>query len=346
MDRDGIEAVDTIAFDGVPDSILEQLNAAQIRTHILPSRRRRPIAYMHSLHRLVRQNKYDVVHINGNSGTVAIDLISCLGTGARARIVHSRNTQGRYGTLDKLLSPVMQNLCTDRVACGRDAGHWLFGTRTFTVIPNGRDFGEYSYNSETRRLVRCELGLSEENVAVGHVGNFNEAKNHKFLIETFALALGRNPDLRLFLVGDGALRTDAEAQARALGIEQEVVFLGRSARVPEFINALDIALLPSLYEGFPNVVIEWQISGLPSLVSTAVTDECAVTGLVEAIPAGDLYAWAERIACAVPVDRTSASRDAQQLLQAAGYEAREGAARLRVLYSAIALREELAASPS
>lgn len=341
VDRRGIEQVDTIAFPDAYATYLDQLHAVGVGTHFLPSRRKNPIAYALALRRLVRKHSYDIIHISGNSGTIAIDLLACSGAGVKARIVHSHNTQGSYLYTDKLLRPVMNALLTDRAACGHDAGKWLFGDAQFTVIPNGRDFGSYVFSPEARRRIRSELSIPDGCQLIGHVGNFNKQKNHRFLIEAFALSLKRNPDLRLVLIGEGDLMPVAQAQAQDLAIERNVAFLGRRTDVGELLCAFDVAVLPSLYEGFPNVAIEWQINGLPSLISSAVTEECAVTNLVRFLPAEDLSAWAGALADTPvhDVDRANSSNDAQAALREAGYEASASGDRLNTFYAAIARRE-------
>ncbi|WP_170228506.1 glycosyltransferase [Nesterenkonia populi] len=341
MNRRGINTIDTIAFDDTPGDLLDELQIAGICSHILPSRRQRPFAYMRALRALIKKNQYEVIHINGNSGTVAIELACSLGTTAKARIVHSRNTQGKHPIMDRVLRPAVHALCTDRAACGRDAGKWLFGERDFTVLPNGRDLSTYVYSATGRDEVRAELGLTPQHIAVGHVGNFNPEKNHKFLIEAFAQARLRNPKLRLFLLGDGNLRSSIVEQVQAYGLTGDVTLLGRTPRVAEYLTAFDLAVLPSTHEGFPNVVIESQLSGLPILVNSTVTDECAVTELVHSIPANDLSRWVERIQAAAPIDREPASRAARERLKSAGYDAETSALRLRDLYDSIAERDRV-----
>lgn len=338
MDRPSIE-VHTVAFEGTDKSLIETLEAANVRVHTLPPRKRNLVAYLAALRRLIRTNAYDLVHVNGSSATLLLELLCCWGAGTRARIAHSHNTRGQHPWLHKALRPAMNALCTDRFACGQDAGRWLFGDAEFTVIPNGRDFATYSFNPLKRDEVRGRLGLSDGQIAIGHVGNFNDQKNHRFLIESFAAAHKRNSDLRLFLIGDGALRPAMESLVHDLGVHDAVAFVGRTGEVADYLNAFDLAVLPSLYEGLPNVVIEWQVSGLPSLISSAITDECAVTELVTFVPIGDPAAWAAAITSARPVDRVLMAETAQDALRAAGFEAHDGAAQLHARYLEIAVRE-------
>lgn len=339
MDQSGFETIDTIAFGDVSGSIVEQFSAAGIRTHLLPSRRSKPLAYLRALRRLIRAHAYDVVHINGNSATVAFDLIACASAGARARIVHSHSTQTEHPSWHRILKPTMLMLCTDRVACGRDAGKWLFGERSFTVISNGREFSNYSFNSDARHRIRHQLCVDNHHVLVGHVGNFNTEKNHRFLLEAFNQARLQAPHLRLCLVGDGALRKELEEQIRQLDLQSSVTLVGLSPRVSDYLSAFDVNVLPSTHEGLPGVIIESQISGLPSLVSESVTDECALTDLVEFIPINNPAVWVSRMACAIPSERLISSQNAQALLKAAGYNLTDSARQLRSLYLDIERRQ-------
>lgn len=327
--------VDTVAFPGVDESLVVEFENAGVNVHRLPHRKQHPLAYMRSLRRLIRTGKYDVVHINGNSGTVVMDLICCIGKTPKSRIVHSRNTVGQLKTVHRVLRPMMNALCTERLACGQAAGEWMFGKRPFTVMPNGRDFEAYSYVAEVRSQVRSELGVPSDYALVGHVGNFTRQKNHGFLISAFSEALKIDSRLQLVLIGDGFLRAEVEEKVRYLGLQEHVVFTGRSSKVNKYLSAFDVAVLPSLYEGFPNVAIEWQINGLPSLLSTTVTDEVAVTDLVHFVQANDPVAWGRAIVSTERVDRRIKSSKAQGHLKRAGYAADDGAARLLDFYTSI-----------
>ena len=82
-------------------------------------------------------------------------------------------------------------------------------------------------------------------------------------------------------MGEGASRKRIEQLAKAKGLSLNTVFTGSINNVPEMLQAMDGMLLPSLHEGLPLVVVEWQIAGLPSLISDVVTEECIFTDLVQ-----------------------------------------------------------------
>lgn len=324
--------VDTIAFLGVDETLVEELAEGGITTHVLPSRQKSTVQYLRALRSLIKRNSYDVIHVNGNSGTVALDLLSCIGTGTKVRIVHSHNTQGNYPLANRVLQPLILRLSTGRFACGHAAGKWMFGDKDFTTIYNGKKLSKYAYRPEKRNEVRTRLGLVEGDLAIGHVGNFNPQKNHGFLLDAFAAAHASNPRLRLFLIGDGQLLDEMKRKVDSLGLSESVTFMGSTGQVPELLNAFDLAVLPSLHEGFPTVVVEWQINGLPSLVSTTVTGECGLTELVNFVPSGDTSAWSYEMANLQNIDRTKAADDAQTVLRVAGFDAIEGADRILGLY--------------
>ena len=138
----------------------------------------------------------------------------------------------------------------------------------------------------------------------------------------------------LVLIGDGGLFPEMQELARKLGVGSSVLFLGRRPDVPFLLNALDCMILPSLYEGFPNVVLEWQINGLPCIVSDSVTRECAVTPLVRFASLSEpASAWAAYVEEAFfQSNRELDSKQAARTASEAGYDITKNAAMLRTLY--------------
>lgn len=167
-----------------------------------------------------------------------------------------------------------------RLACSNAAGIALYGKKAdFTVINNAIDLDKFAFNSTKRTRLRNELGL-EDKVVIGHVGRFNEQKNHRFLIEIFYELQKTMPEAVLLLVGEGPLMESVKKQVRSLGLEDKVVFLGRRTDVSDLYNVMDIFILPSLFEGLPVVVVEAQANGLPCLLSEAITREVAIDNVI------------------------------------------------------------------
>ena len=327
---------DFVASAVADEGVRAMVSDAGGTLYAAPSRLRSPLRYVRFLARLIRENSYAIVHAHGNSCTLAIDLFAAWLGGARVRIAHSHNSQCRYRLLHRLLRPAFDALYTHAMACSGEAGRWLFRRRPFEVVRNPVDARAFAFDPAVRAGARAELGLDGE-MTFGCVAGFVPAKNHRFLLEAFALALRERPDMRLILVGDGALRSEAEALAKSLGVAGSVRFTGARADVPRLLQAMDAMLLPSRFEGFPLVALEWQCAGLPVWLSDAVTRDCALTGEVRFLPL-DAHRWAETIAQAQPIDRTAASAEGVCAVRRAGYDLADAARALEARYLELAAR--------
>ena len=272
-----------IQFDFVCPSILpmieKQINEKSGKIYILKDRKN-VIRYIYKLKNIIKNNMYDIVHIHGSSSILVIELLASYFAGCKIRIIHSHNTKTQHPHLHKLLKPLFNLLCTDRFACGRDAGIWLFGKKNFIIIPNGNDISKFEYNESVRNEIRKKYNLQNK-IVVGHVGVFNEQKNHLFLLEVIKKLKESNPNKYKFvLIGDGILYNTIIEKSKEYGIYDNIIFTGRTNEVPKWLQAMDIMLLPSLYEGFPMVLIEWQIAGLPCVISDRITKDVKITDLV------------------------------------------------------------------
>lgn len=330
MDRNDME-VDVVVINRLDAGMRSRVENLGCKIYELTDRNTAPWKYVLSLRNVVRKGRYDVVHIHCNSCTAMVDLLGARLGKAKMLCPHSRNTKCEHFMIHRLLRPFFRLLYTDGFACGVDAGRWLFGEKPFTVWNNALDMDTYRFNRDERYRMRKELNL-DDRTAIGHVANFNQQKNHTFLLDVFAEVVKCDGRYVLFLIGDGLLRESMETKARELGISQSVVFVGTYLNVPKYLNAMDLMVLPSLFEGLPNVVIEWQANGLPSLVADTVTKECDLTGSVTFIPLEEKV-WVERIlSMKSDCDRTMCSRNNCVRMAAAGYSIKEEAAKLKAYY--------------
>ena len=330
MDRTGMR-IDFVAINDVEPALRERINSFGSKLYVIPGRNRRPLRYVWKLARLIRKNGYQVVHAHGNSCTLAVELLAAWLGGAKVRCPHSHNTTCTAPRANRLLRPLFERLYTHGFACGEAAGRWLYGDKPFTVLNNGANAAKYGFNAAWRAEYRDKLGIGDR-VAVGHVANFTPHKNHTFLIEAFDKLAKRDGRYVLVLVGSGRLMPQARELVKQKGLEDSVIFVGTTLEIPQVLSAMDFMVLPSLYEGMPNVLIEWQASGLPALVADTVTPECRLTPLVEFLPL-DVEAWAKGMAGVKwRIDRAAASADSIRAIVAAGYDIRANAARLEALY--------------
>jgi glycosyltransferase involved in cell wall biosynthesis len=161
----------------------------------------------------------------------------------------------------------------------------------------GIDLSQFKTEFDCQEL-RRELGIPKNFLVIGHVGRFNQQKNHSFLLDIFAKTLELEPETILLLVGDGTLRQEIEAKAKHLGLAEKVMFLGTRRDVPLLMKgAMDVFVMPSLFEGLPLVLMETQAAGLPSIVSSTITEEAdVIKPLIERLSIQDAPdVWATRI---------------------------------------------------
>ncbi len=241
------------------------------------------IRYITSVMKIVRDGKYDIVHIHGNSHTTVLDLLASKLGGCKVRIVHAHNTKTKYPFIHSVLTPVFNMLCTGRLACGADAGKFMYGKKKFNVINNGVNTERFRFNPEPRQLMRKKYNIENKRVLC-HVGSFLPVKNHTFLLDIMKELIKDNDNYSLVLIGDGILYDEIKDKARKMGIDRNIIFVGSTNKVEEYLSAADLLLMPSLYEGLPLSLIEAQTNGLHCIVSDKITTEVDKTGNLTFLP--------------------------------------------------------------
>lgn len=167
------------------------------------------------------------------------------------------------------------------IACSEEAGLWLFGKKSvksgnYRVIYNCINTGDYKFSEETRHMVRAQLQIPDNTYVIGHVGRFHEAKNHNFLIDLFKQIQFTHSDTLMLLIGDGKLKSVVEEKIRDYGLEQKIIITGERKDINKMLQAMDVFVFPSVFEGFGNAVIEAQASGLRCIESDQVPGSTVV----------------------------------------------------------------------
>ena len=251
--------------------------------------------------------EYRIVHVHQDCLSSVI-LKAAQHNGVPVRIAHSHNSSQDKNIkyLIKLYyKQFIPRYATQLFACGEDAGRWMFGGADFRILQNAIDVSAYQFHPEKRARVRSALRIPEENLVLGHVGRFSHQKNHLFLLDIFSSVHSQNAETTLLLIGDGELRPQIEQKIQDLGLGGSVILTGVRSDVPDLLQAMDLFVFPSLYEGLGIVVVEAQASGLPCIISEHLPSECNITSLVKRIPLRETSsAWANAI-----LNTDSAERD-------------------------------------
>lgn len=293
----------------VPREEIESLGG---RVFMIPSYQHQ-VRYQRELVALFRGERWPIVHSHVNALSV-FPLRAAKRAGVPVRIAHSHSTAGGGETAKNLVKSVLKRFSnvypTHRMACSRYAGEWLFGKKAdFEVLHNAIELSRFSFDPEVRAQMRAELGISDGQLAIGHVGRFMPQKNHRFLIDVFSEVARRREDAVLLLVGAGEDESLARSWAAERGVSDRVMFLGRRGDVGRLYQAFDVFCLPSLYEGLPLVSVEAQIARLSCLLSDRITREVDVTGTVSFLPIDDPAPWADALCAMAPGGRLAVSRE-------------------------------------
>lgn len=290
------EGTFTIVVTGVRDEkVLKSFVDLGCALEYLPDRKKEMLRYIFSLKSLMQRQKFDVVHVHGNSSTMGLELSLAKIEKVPVRIAHCHNSRCEHPKVHKLLYPLLRASYTQAVACSTLAGDWIFGCGNYTVLPNAIDLQKFQYNPEIRKRYREMLNIDEKTLLLGHVGNFNEQKNHDFLIDIFD-EVQKKKKAELVLIGTGPLLADVKKKVNKLGMQDKVHFWGIRDDVGCWMQAMDCFVFPSKWEGFGMVLIEGQASNLPMVVSTAVPTITKVTDNIRYISLSDgTGKWADLI---------------------------------------------------
>lgn len=258
-------------------------------------------------------------------------------------IAHAHNdtpiSKGKKALVKNGLRYPLRYIADYFFACSQAAGLRLYGknfaqSENCFIFENAFDVNKFTYDPIMRKKKRIELDV-EDKFVVGHVGRFALVKNHDFLIEVFNSIKKQNSEAILLLVGDGYRRQNVEQKVVEMGLFEHVFFLGVRDDIPELLQAMDVFVFPSFYEGFPVSLVEAQASGLSAVVSDSITAEVELTNLLKRIPLqrGAAY-WAN-----VVTNLENKRCDMSAVVKAAGFDITEKALWLEHFYEDIYRRK-------
>ncbi len=274
---------------------------------------------------------YKIVHVHQDCLS-SIALKVAMKNHIPVRIAHSHSSSQDKNfkfLIKKYFMKSIPDYATHLFACGKEAGDWMFNGKSYQIVNNAIDTNLYVYNEEKRNRVRLDLGLNDE-LVIGHVGRFNYPKNHDFLIDVFNEIHKKDSNTKLLLVGSGDLEEKIKKKVNELGLCDQVLFLGSRNDVNELMQAMDVFVFPSHYEGIPVTLIEAQTSGLPIFISSNVPSQCKLTPNVTSVSleknAGE---WADVILKNI---RTFIRKDMSSYIKDAGYDIQVNAKWLEGFY--------------
>jgi glycosyltransferase involved in cell wall biosynthesis len=259
--------------------------------YLMPNRKKL-FRYVAELDHLLRSSEpYHVLHAHYHGFSV-VPLIVAARNGVAVRIAHLHKDNpigGEHWAVRWPIQIVCRTLffkyCTHGFACSSRAADAVWGKRwrlapRFCVLPYGVEVGDFD-NVESREAILQQLGVNSCGIVFGHIGNFNWAKNHEFLLDIFREIQKKCPNSTLLLVGTGEKEQEIRSLVRGYQLERNVFFLGFRADLWRIFRAVDLLLMPSRVEGLPLTVIQAQFAQVPVLASEAIPAEANFSGNVQ-----------------------------------------------------------------
>jgi glycosyltransferase involved in cell wall biosynthesis len=288
--------------------------------------------------------EYDAIHINTNWWKSFYAEQVAKETGIKLILVHARNTfvdvndavqrEKAIVEHEKHKALVSEEMATYFLACSNEAADFLFGSQIprekIKIFHNALDIDRYTYDGEKREAVRSKLNMANKFV-IGNVGRLSYQKNHEFLIDIFYEVQKKVDNAVLMLIGEGELESKIREKAYKYGIMEKVLFLGMKNNVEDYLQAMDIFVFPTRFEGLPNVLVEAQAAGLKCLCSANVTKEVKLTDNVMFLDL-EKEKWVDKI---LQYSDGYKRVKTDEQIRAAGYDIRCEIKELEEIYSSV-----------
>ncbi len=251
------------------------------------------------------EHHYDVVHIHsGSTSALALISRSAYRHGTKKIIVHSHtagNNSLKSKTIKTVFNPFLLKYPTDYMACTMSAAEAKFPKsiiRTkMRIISNGIELAKYHFSTEAKKKIREEMDIPYDSYVIGHTGRFSPEKNHHMILQCYERVLKRNNKCYLLLIGDGILFDEIKQMAKTMSIDDKVRFAGYVQNISDYYSAMNLFVLPSLFEGFAIAAVEAQATGIPCILSDRISRETIINKNVFMLPIGEenYNKWAEAI---------------------------------------------------
>ena len=277
------------------------------KTFHLTSKRDSYTCYKREIKQFFEDNKgvYSAIWYNACSLANIDYLIYAKKYGIPIRIIHCHNAANGQGVLKGVFHRINQRrikkYATDFWTCSHEADKWFYNRediiRRCKLINNAIDLDRVKPDEHVREIVRKQLSLNEQ-VLIGHVGRFEPQKNHDFLIQVFdKLNQTHKGHFKLILIGEGSGREAITRFVEEKGLQNDVIFTGSINNVVDYLQAMDVFVFPSNFEGLSVSLLEAEANGLPCIISNTIDPLSIVTRQVYSLPidkdAIDL--WVEKI---------------------------------------------------
>lgn len=273
-------SIDFMVHEKVTSDLENELFKNGSKLYTMPELRiKNYFIYKRKLCQFFKNHKeYSIIH--GHIPNVAFFYLGeAKKNGIPIRIIHSHNSKGADTFCKKIRNRLLFYIGIQKAnkyfACGKKAADFLYGKNTkkdVFIMPNAISYDSFRFNKEKRNKIRRLLNI-ENMFVIGHIGRFCKQKNHNFLIKIFYEIQKKESNTKLLLLGDGDLKEKISKKAKDYNIFDKIIFTGIVDNTSDYLQAMDVFVLPSIFEGVPVAAIEAQVAGLPCVFSDRITKE-------------------------------------------------------------------------
>jgi len=261
----------------------EEIKILGGKIYYISNVKKNPFKCYLEIKKIIKKEKYDVVHINMLSAANIIPLKAAKKAKAKYIIAHSHNNNIPNSKIKRFLHNINKNKIINYadklLACSNEAGKWMYGNEKFEVINNAIEVNRFKYDSKVANKLKESLNISKKTV-YGHVGRFVEQKNHTFLIDVFDFIHKKNPNTMLLLIGNGELKDFIKEKIKSKNIQDSVIIIDENKEVNKYYSVMDYFIFPSIFEGLGIVAIEAQASGIHCFASNNIPKDINIDNSV------------------------------------------------------------------
>ena len=274
--------MDFVVYQDAETPYYEEIRKNNSHIYILPSVKNIR-KHMRACQKILINGKYDIIHDNILILSTGL-MYYAKKLGVPVRILHSHNSElgANYWKKirNKLLLPFLVKQATDYFACSDLAAECLFGSKSYTFIPNVVDGNNLRLNQRIRNRIRSNTGTTNK-LVITTVGRLAEQKNPFYAVDVIRELKKYNKNIEYWWIGDGPLEKKVKEYILKKDAESYIHLFGRRTDVMDFYQGSDVFFLPSIFEGLPVTGVEAQATGLLCFVSDAITRQFIYTDLVK-----------------------------------------------------------------
>ncbi len=259
--------------------------------------------------KLISNGNYDIIHINNSSGMGFVYAHTIKKYNKKVKVIlhgHGDGIGGRFKFIKKIIYPMLRKMYEKdidfAIGCSEQIKKWLFSNKMCSsnkckTIKYSIDVDQFQFNMGNRVDMRKKLCIPDSCFLIGTIGRIDEQKNPYFILEVIKkFCEDFFNDFKFLWIGKGSWENDVIKKAREMQIDDKIIFAGTTNQVSEMLSAMDIFILPSLYEGLAIVLIEAQASGLYVYASDSITKEAKASDKIDFLPINEGFnIWSERI---------------------------------------------------